>query len=184
MPDIREMAPEKDEIVTYWLVPAEPARSYFDSLIRNLAARYDAPVFEPHMTIYTTGRSDKNAADLLQRVLTASGVYRLRVRDIDCSDEFTKTLFVQFEPNEDVTQLTHDLQRASALKHEYEFNPHLSLIYKTLPRETKVDIANSVNLPFNEVQFDAAKAVISPSDIQSREDVEGWRVVATEKLTA
>jgi hypothetical protein len=47
-----------DEILTYWLIPAEPALSYFRSLICELAERFDGPVFGPHVTLYTTN-SDK-----------------------------------------------------------------------------------------------------------------------------
>jgi hypothetical protein len=172
-----------DKILTFWLIPAEPARSYFESVIRDLAGQYDAPVFEPHTTIYTTDSRDKNAAKFLERVLKRRGLYRLRVSGIDYSDEFTKTLFVQFEPNQSLAELSQDLRLASALKPEYDLNPHLSLIYKALPRETKVKIAHSLHLPFAEVQFNFAKAVISPADIQGRKDVEDWDVVATQELT-
>jgi len=34
-----------------WLIPAETARSFFMSTIGELAARFDAPLFEPHVTI-------------------------------------------------------------------------------------------------------------------------------------
>jgi hypothetical protein len=53
-----------------------------------------------------------------------------------------------------------------------------------MPPETKAEIAHAVTLPFHDVRFDTAKAVLSPADIKSREDVEAWRVVATEKLEA
>lgn len=52
-----------------------------------------------------------------------------------------------------------------------------------MPDEAKVEIARSLVLPFNEIVFDCVKAVISPARIESREDVEAWRVVATQKLT-
>jgi 2'-5' RNA ligase len=172
-----------DKILTYWLIPAEPALGYFRSSIRDLARQYDAPVFEPHMTIYTTESHDKNAPKLLERLLNRRGLYRLRVSGIDYSEEFTKTLFVQFEPNQSLTELSQDLRHASALKPEYELNPHLSLIYKTLPRQTKAEIARSLHLPFTEVEFNSAKAVISPANIQCRKDVEDWEVVATQELT-
>ena len=169
-------------ILTYWLIPAEPARSHFASLIGNLAARFDAPVFEPHLTIYTAPLGNENAAGLLERVLINRGTYRLLVSGVDYADEFTRTVFVQFQPDEGLTQLSADLRQASTIKNDDKINPHLSLIYKTMPRGTKAEIANSLSLPFQEVRFDSAQAVISPAEIRSREDVEAWRVVATQKL--
>ncbi len=86
------------------------------------------------------------------------------------------------DTSEALSQLKREFPRASAVKDEYQLNPHLSLIYKTMPPEKKAEIANAVSFPFEEVRFDSAKAVISPADIKSREDVEAWRVVATQKL--
>ena len=170
------------QILTYWLIPAEPARSYFAAVISDFAARFDAPVFEPHVTIYTIPLGNEKAADVLDRVLADRGTYRLLVSSVDYGDEFTKTVFVQFQRNKALTQLNADLWRASAIKNDETINPHVSLLYKTLPRQTKEEIATSVRIPFTEVQFDSAKAVISPADIKSREHVEAWRVVATRKL--
>jgi hypothetical protein len=89
---------------------------------------------------------------------------------------------VQFEPDAALTRLSSDLRRASVVQNEYELNPHLSLIYKAMPQETKRDLATSIRLPFTEVLFDSMKAVISPAKIESREDVDSWRVVASRRL--
>lgn len=172
----------KNQMVTYWLIPAEPARSYFVSAIHDLAAKFDAPAFEPHLTIYATTLADENPAEILERVTAGFAAAHLMIAGINYSDEFTKTLFVQFQPCAAVTRLSADFRQASIVKEEHEVNPHVSLIYKILPAETKAALANSVTVPFPEVRFDAAKAVISPANIQSREDVEAWRVVANQKL--
>ena len=173
--------PELYCTLAYWLVPTEPARNYFVLLIGRLAARFNAPCFEPHLTVYATRKADEDAGDVLRRAMGGRSPFRLSIRGISWSDKFTKTLFVEFEPNDQLVQLSADLRRASAVQNEYELNPHLSLIYKIMPDETKKEIASSLSLPFREVRFDVAKAVISPADIKSREDVEAWRVVATEQ---
>jgi hypothetical protein len=49
--------------------------------------------------------------------------------------------------------------------------------------ERKRKIAKSIRLPFIEVVFDCAKAVVSPAEITAREDVEQWRVIAECRLT-
>ena len=170
-------------ILTYWLIPAEPARSYFASLIADLGARFDAPVFDPHLTIYVTQAEDENPGELLERALAGAKSFRLSPTGVEFSDKFTKTVFVQFESNEELAALSAKFRAASTSHENYELNPHLSLIYKTMPRETKAEIVNSLSLPFHEVRFDAATAVISPPEIKSREDVEAWRVVASKALS-
>jgi hypothetical protein len=56
------------------------------------------------------------------------------------------------------------------------------LLYKTVNEETKRAVAASIRLPFSEVTFDRAKAVISRAEIRTREDVETWQVVAERDL--
>ena len=172
----------REQIVTYWLCPAEPGRGELVELIRDLAARFDAPVFEPHVTIYVTKADDENPEKVLETVVKGRRLYRLGVRGLDYSDKFTKTMFVQLAPNAELSRLSDELRRASATQSDYELNPHVSLIYKTMDEETKRHLAASITLPFTEVTFDTVKAVMSPAKIQSREDVEAWRVVAERKL--
>jgi hypothetical protein len=79
--------------------------------------------------------------------------------------------------------MSEKLRAASVSQRDYELNPHLSLIYKTMAPEAKRQIVNSLHLAFSEVDFDLVKAVISPAKIESREDVESWRMVTTWPLT-
>jgi 2'-5' RNA ligase len=172
-----------EDIVTYWLTPAEPARSYFSSLISDLAARFDAPVFEPHVTVYVTNADRENPNTVLTDVMSQRHEYRLAIRGLDYSDKFTKTLFLQFAPDPGLARLSQDLQRASASRTDYELNPHLSLLYKDMDQETKRGLAASIALPFTDVIFDRVKAVVSRATISSRKDVEAWRVVAEQRLS-
>lgn len=172
-----------NEILTYWLIPAEPARSYFSSLICDLAHRLDAPVFEPHVTLYVTKAADEDAAGVLLSALTNLKPIRLSTAGLDCSDKFTKALYVQFQPDSALSRVSERLRAASVSQGAYELNPHLSLIYKTMAPEAKRQIIDSLNLAFTGTDFDSVKAVISPAKVESREDVESWRIVAIQPLT-
>jgi 2'-5' RNA ligase len=170
------------ELLTYWLVPAEPARSHFLTVIADLAGRFDAPIFEPHVTLYVTGAGNDDPKAVLNETFRNIKPLHLSIIAINYSDEFTKTLFVEFAPNDLLGSLNRKLRAASASQREYRLNPHLSLIYKTMSLETKAQLANSLRLPFDEVRFDSAKAVVSAAKIESRADVEAWRVVAEESF--
>ena len=174
---------EKKQILTFWLLPAEPAHTFFSGLIAELAARFDAPVFEPHVTVYVTDAQNENAMKLLNCASANIASCRLSITGIDYSDTFTKTLFVQFEPDAALARLSEDLRRASAVRSDYQLNPHLSLLYKDLDTETKRELAKSITLPFDELVFDRVKAVISPAEIRSRAEVEAWRGLAERPLT-
>jgi 2'-5' RNA ligase len=169
-------------IFTYWLIPAEPERSYFAELIKEFAGRFDAPIFEPHLTLYATGAGNEKPGELLNHLLAETDAPVLPVSGIHFSNEFTKTVFVQFEPDGRLTELSAKFRRASACQNDYQLNPHLSLIYKTMASEMKAELAHSIRLPFDEVRFASAKAVISPAEISAPEHVEAWRVLAAGEL--
>ena len=89
-------ANESNALLAYWIAPAEPAREFFVSTIARLATRFDAPLFEPHLTIYVSRKSDENPEEVLNAALAGCKPFRLSDRVIQCSDEFAKTVFVQF----------------------------------------------------------------------------------------
>jgi hypothetical protein len=37
---------------SFWLMPSEPLRKQLCAVIRALASEFDAPRFDPHVTIY------------------------------------------------------------------------------------------------------------------------------------
>jgi len=171
------------QIVTaYWLIPSEPAHSFFQRIINDLARRYDAPIFEPHVTIHVgADRADaaKNALDAARECKLIG----LTPLGIDQSDEFIKTLFVQFAMSAELRKITDMIREAANDSSQYELNPHLSLLYKNLAAPTRRELSASINVPLFEVTFDAIKAVRCVSPTESGADVEAWHVVSAASLS-
>jgi 2'-5' RNA ligase len=171
-------------VIAYWLIPAEPPRSFFQGVINDLARRYDAPLFEPHVTIHV----GLNRADATESALSEAArvckVIKLKALEIGHSSEFIKTLFVQFALNTELRQFNQIIRNAAQDSSRYELKPHLSLLYKKMPAIARRELADSIKVPFSEVIFDALKAVRCISPTQSRADVEAWRVVAATELFA
>ena len=170
------------QIITYWLCPTGTTRGTLSAIIKGLAARFDAPVFEPHVTVFAAAASNKDPAEVLEEI-QLTGPLQLAVGSLESSDEFTKTLFIQLEPNAALSRVSEDLRRASVTKSEYQLNPHLSLIYKNMSPHEKQELAAQIYLPFSEIAFDSIKAVLIPAEIKTREDVETWRTIAERNLT-
>ena len=168
--------------IAYWLVPTEPARSYFLGIIKDLAQRHQAPVFEPHVTIHV-GASDTEAVEKAlseaARDCEQIGLVPLGVRH---SSEFIKTLFVQFGPDTKLGQLNQIIRGTAQDSSDYQLNPHLSLLYKRMSLQDRRLLARSIEVPFSEVTFDSLKAVQCISPTQARADVEAWQVVAQKPL--
>lgn len=166
--------------MVYWLIPAEPVRELFRELIRILAKQYDAPAFEPHVTIFATPQDRQLPAKVLRQIKAAP--IRLKVRGISYSPKFTKTLFVRFKSSRALDKLIVDLARATGVRVKAPADPHLSLLYKNVPVTTKKQLASTIKLPFREVRFDSIKAVRCAWPTKTGAAVKAWRVVATRNL--
>jgi Cyclic phosphodiesterase-like protein len=170
-------------VIAYWLIPAEPAHRFFQRLIEDLARRYDAPLFEPHVTIHVGANYLDAAEKTLSRTAREWQPIHLKAVRIGHSDEFIKTLFVQFAPNRKLQQLNAIIRNAAQDSSHYELKPHLSLIYKYMPATARRELADSIKVPFPEVIFDSLKAIRCISPTRTRADVDAWRLVATKKLS-
>ncbi len=169
--------------IAYWLMPAELARGYFEKVIADLAAKHDAPVFEPHLTIYVGSNRSKAIEEILSQAAIDCEPIQLEVLEVRHSEEFTKTLFVQFGSNAKLQRLKETIREASQTPSDYQLEPHLSLLYRKMPILAQRELAGSIKLPFSTVAFDSIKAVRCVSPTCNRADVEAWRIIATKALS-
>jgi cyclic phosphodiesterase-like protein len=169
-------------IIAYWLIPAEPAHSFFQGVINDLACRYNAPVFEPHVTVHVGSNRADAAETAVSEAARSCKLIKLKAVEIGHSSEFIKTLFVQFALNADLRQLSEIIGNAAQGSAHYELRPHLSLLYKGMLWAERRELASSINVPFPEVNFDVLRAVRCISPTRTRADVEAWHVVTTKKL--
>jgi 2'-5' RNA ligase len=174
----------RQAVIAYWLIPAEPAHSFFQRIINDLARRYDAPVFEPHVTLYVGADRVDSAQQALAESARRSTPFKVTPLGIQQSDEFVKTLFVQFALSAELRQVNEIIRTAAHDLSQYRLKPHLSLLYKKVEAAARRDLAASMVVPFSEIAFDRIKAVRCVSPTESRADVEAWRVVAATVLSS
>jgi 2'-5' RNA ligase len=172
----------KQTVIAYWLIPSEPAHSVFQQIVNDLARRYDAPVFEPHVTIYVGANTTDAVNTTLSKAARDCKRIMLQALEVSHSDEFIKTLFVEFGLNTKLRQLNQVIRSAAQDSSDYDLKPHLSLLYKRMSVQTRRQLARSIEVPFSQVVFDSLKAVRCISPTQNRADVEVWRVVSEKVL--
>jgi len=173
----------RQTVIAYWLIPSEPAHRFFQRIINDLARRYDAPVFEPHVTIHVGADRVDAAENALGDGARECQLIGLTPLGIDQSDEFIKTLFVQFAMSAELLKTNDIIRKAANDSSQYALKPHLSLLYKDLATASRCELAASIKVPLSEMTFDGMKAVRCVSPTQSRADVEAWRVVAAVSLS-
>jgi 2'-5' RNA ligase len=170
-----------NEMVGFWLVPAGKAKEHFTALIAELSRRCDAPVFEPHVTLGSGEITEEHARRILLEVSPLEPI-DLEIERISFTEQYTKTLFVQFHSSPVIEALSSEIQRAA--DRQYELNPHLSLLYKQMPALEKAELARAISIPFSRVSFDIIKAISTPHPITRRDDVEAWRTIGERMLGA
>jgi len=128
--------------VSLWLMPEGEARDRLARLISRLSARFSTPLFPPHVTLLPgiRGRED----DLLAAsAALAAGLrpFPVRLRGIESRDEPFRCLFVPAIPDEPLRSAHAAASRGFGREPDPAFLPHLSLVYGTLPPETKWPLA-------------------------------------------
>ena len=173
----------RQTVIAYWLIPSAPARRFFQRIINDLARRCDAPGFEPHLTIHVGA----NRADVAKNALGAAArrckLIAIKPIGIDQSDEFIKTLFVQFAMSAELSKINGVIREETNDSSQYDLKPHLSLLYKNLAAATRRELAALIDVPLSEVTFDAIKAVRCVSPTKSSADVKAWHVLAAASLS-
>jgi len=165
--------------ISYWLVPAETDGEVLAEIMCDLAGWIiDAPIFDPHVTLYSGpfGATD-NVPAILESATRGLSEITLRSTGLAHSAQFTKTLFVEFAPDEMLSQISTALKEQSSQLGDYELKPHLSLVYANLSTEVREHFARQKSVP-PRVRFDRVRAILSQGPTHTREDVDAWRVVA------
>ena len=174
--------PRTHTAIAYWLTPADPAHTFFENMICDLARQYDAPVFEPHVTIHVGSNHAEAAEKATSQAAFVCEPIELKLLDVGHSGEFTKTLFVQLALNKQLRRLNKIIRSDVQNSSDYQLKLHLSLLYKKMPTLERRRLALSIQLPFSEVIFDSIKAVRCALPTRNRADVEAWRGIATKSL--
>jgi len=170
----------KKTATVYWLLPAKPERELFCNIIRILRKEFRAPNFEPHLTLFLTEMDAISPQKVLRQIRVRP--IRLRARGVLFSQKFTKTLFVRFSSAPALRQLVTRAARVAKSRAKPPKDPHVSLLYKKMPRAAKKEMASVLRLPFRQVVFDSVAAVRLRLPIRTYTDVEKWKIVARKSL--
>jgi 2'-5' RNA ligase len=154
-----------------WLEPTAKDAEHFGKIIRALSKKYDAPVFLPHITLYSGIAKLGDARNAIRQCRMTQ--MRLRCTGVGHSGKIWKTVFVNVQ-NDHVLKLANKILKEN-LENKYEFRPHISLIYKNLDTRTRRRIARDIRAK-QYVTFDRI------SVIKSSKAVASWKRKATRCL--
>jgi hypothetical protein len=162
---------------SFWLLPAEPINSQLRSIVQQLATKYDGIGFEPHVTIFSGPSDDDQTHTIARGIASLFSLGELIPVKLDYTSAYSKTLFIQFQESEAVRCMSDAIKDRSARPMNYVLNPHLSLLYKTMPAAKQAEICSSLDVPKEIYLFDRLRAVETEIPLIRPEQIKRWRTV-------
>jgi len=171
---------------SFWLIPEEKERKKWQKVIDDLAKKYQVFSFIPHVTIYWLGTVNVSVETVVKKTEEISSFLKpisLKPLRIDYSEIFTKTLFIQFEKTKELIEVYEKFKEKFSVYNIYDFNPHLSLIYKNnMLVSEKEKVRKEIELP-NVIKFNQLMVILNKKGtIKEEKDVLNWKIVYSKKF--
>jgi 2'-5' RNA ligase len=170
------------EVYSVWLMPEPVWQRTFTGAVRDLAARFGTPVFEPHLTLI--GGRPFDRAELERKVAAAlQGVAPIAqpIRDVVTGDSFFRSFYALFAAEGALLDLKHRVDRAVLGTEARDFMPHVSLLYGSVEPKAKAAAAAEYRAAVAglDVRFERVEIVRSGDEVP----IEQWQSVAAFPLS-
>lgn len=152
-----------------WVEPAAKDAKYLSQIICKLGKKYRSHTFNPHITVYSGVRSASDAKLAIQNCKDLRK-FTVMATDLAFSDNLWKTVFVSVEKNQRLRQIHDTVKKNIRQGTKYQFNPHISLIYKKMGYSEKQEIIGGLKI---KQKFTFDKITV----IASSRNVEKWEVI-------
>lgn len=163
--------------VSIWLLPSELESKSLSQEMRNLARKFDAPDFEPHITLYSTKIPAENLTTLKENLRSRIKDFKLlalNVLGIGQNGTLFKSLFLQLQNSKELNGLYETIKAILGKYGEYEIDPHISLLYKEgLSAEEKTKSIENSKFG-SEIKFDKVAIKVSGPHDNFGKDISKW----------
>lgn len=165
------------QLLSIWLVPSKNDKKYLQEIVNGLAKEYESPVFVPHLTLFgdiTIGFEKlKGTVDEVFRDIKP---FKIKKTKQNQSKKFFKTVFIEFEPNENLKNLFIRLSEKTDKRSVENFNPHISLVYKTMTEDKKLKIIQKLTIK-DEFKIGSVYVIGPKKGAKDFYDISSWRTL-------
>ena len=166
-----------NKLFSVWLVPQRKEEKELGKIVKDLAQKYNSPIFIPHLTLL--GGMMINFDDLksaVNKVFKEQKPFTIKKTKLNQSEKFFKTVFMELESSYILKNLFTTLSKKTDKSSVENFKPHISLIYKLMPEDEKLKVIENLDV---ENEFTISRVFISAPKEGDADfmDVEGWRVL-------
>lgn len=154
-----------------WLILTGEAYEKFSSLIKKLAKQYNAPVFQPHITLLGDFMQPLDECiKLTKQAVLNQKPFIINMGEIDYEDFYFRTLFIRVDKMEPLLNL-HNRAKEIFKMVIPPYMPHLSLLYGTFPIETKEKIIKEIGRK-QSIQFEISSVLLIKGG-----EIADWRIL-------
>lgn len=166
-----------------WLMPRMEHEQAFAAIVRDLANRFDSPVFQPHLTLVEDmPRSCEELKPLLERLTEYVASFTAPVETVEESSLYYRSFYARFpvtEPLRTLKERAVDLFQVGSLD---SFMPHVSLAYGVLESSEKTEAVAALRRDFQGMAVTFDKVCIVSSSQHT--PIEDWGIRHSSPLRA
>ena len=151
-----------------WLMPARDDEAMLREVVDELAMRFGAPVFRPHLTLMEeTARGVAELTAETTEIAAGIGGFSAIVRDIGLSELYYRSFYALFDAAGPLLELKQRAVARIAPDRVDAFMPHVSLLYGIAdgPEKRAAQKMVAQRLVGRQIRFDRVCVVASAKEI-------------------
>ena len=158
-------------MISIWLIFSDKDEQSLREQIDDLSQRHSGPKFLPHITLYGSLEIGiKRLAVITDRCFNKTKKFTVYTTGIGQTDNIWKTIFIKIIPDSQLMELYEFLTTELEQFRNYDFNPHVSLIYRKISVEKRKLIAQEIN-------FADHYEITGVALVETSGDVNNWRIL-------
>jgi|CXWL01.1.fsa_nt_gi 2'-5' RNA ligase len=146
------MTDPKDEVTTgyhLFLLPHGAVAQTLQEIIEKLAHIHKSPVFFPHVTLLACpeGFSRSQMIEKTKQLAQLCAPLYIALRDIEMRDEYYRSTYLRVVDTPELLACRLKALEIFAREDEFQYVPHLSLLYGNFPEKEKIESMQHIELP-------------------------------------
>ncbi|MCK5330130.1 MAG: 2'-5' RNA ligase family protein [Candidatus Marinimicrobia bacterium] len=158
-------------MISIWLIFSDKDQQSLCEQIDDLSQRHSGPKFLPHITLYGFLEIEiKRLTEITDRCFNKTKKFNVHTTGIGQTDNIWKTVFIKIITDSQLVELYEFLTTELEQFRSYDFNPHVSLMYRKMPVEKRILIAQEIN-------FAPHYEITGATLLETSVDVNSWRIL-------
>jgi len=130
-----------------WCIPDEGSELYItlQRHVADLSLRFDAPIFDPHVTLIGWLKGDTDEiVEKTMHLARQTKPFEIRLNGIGLTNDPLKCLYIGVQPSSELQDANALARKIFGKKDRIPYAPHLSLLYGDFPRKDREEAARDI----------------------------------------